>query len=54
MWFDVFLEKYGLYEIQVSASTIAGDGNETAAREFRTDEDSKLHFTSRGPVFIWS
>ena len=40
-----FSEKYSLYEIQVSASTIVGKGKRTAAREFRTDEDSKLHCT---------
>ena len=40
-----FSEKYSLYEIQVSASTIAGEGSKTVAREFRTDEDSKFPFT---------
>ena len=38
-----FLEKYSLYEVQVSASTNAGEGNKTPARKFRTFEDSKSH-----------
>ena len=38
------LEKYSVYEIKVSASTNAGEGENTTAEEFRTDEDSKFWY----------
>lgn len=42
--FDVVLDKFSVYEVKVSASTKAGEGQNTAALEFRTDEDSELDY----------
>ena len=38
---SIFIEKYSVYEVKVSASTSIGEGRNTSAK-FRTDEDSKL------------
>jgi ferredoxin len=34
-----------VYEVKVSASTKVGEGENTTAQEFTTDEDSKLNCT---------
>jgi hypothetical protein len=43
--FNIISEKYSVYEVKVSASTSVGEGENTTAQEFRTDEDSKLNCT---------
>ena len=41
---NLFLEKYSLYEVRVSASTSVGEGK-NASSEFRTEEDSEFSCT---------